>query len=129
MTVTHQALPVIQADPQQITQLIRILVSNAIRYRGPEAPLAHVSAAREGSDWVVSISDNGIGFDPAHAQNLFRAFERIHGRGVSGAGLGLASARKIVESYGGRIWADSQPGRGSRFSFTIPAAVAAHKVR
>jgi signal transduction histidine kinase len=119
-TVTHSPLPEIEADPVLIIQLFRNLIANGIKFRGPEALRIHVSARREGHEWVFSVRDNGIGLDPAEAESVFAMFKRLHPE-IPGSGIGLALCRKIVERHGGRIWADAAPGGGSTFSFTLPA--------
>jgi signal transduction histidine kinase len=121
--VTHDALPTVKGDLTLLGQVFQNLLENAIKYRGAEAPRVHV-AAREGTGkWVFSVIDNGIGIDPRHFDRLFQIFQRLH-RDESrypGLGVGLAMCKRIVENHGGRIWVESQPGRGSTFSFTLPA--------
>jgi light-regulated signal transduction histidine kinase (bacteriophytochrome) len=97
-------------------------VGNALKYRKPnEQVKIHVSAERQGDEWVISVMDNGIGFDPIHAKSIFAPFKRLHAPGeYSGSGVGLAICRRIVEGQGGRIWAESKPGEGSVFRFTLP---------
>jgi PAS domain S-box-containing protein len=119
--VTHDPLPPIVAAHNQIVRLFQNLISNAIKYRSPERkPMAHVSARSEGSQWVISIKDNGVGFAQQHADSLFAPFKRLHGQEYSGSGVGLAICRRIVENHGGRIWAESTIGEGSSFHFTLP---------
>jgi len=124
--VTHDPLPTVLADRTQLRQLLQNLIGNAIKYRGERPPRIHVSArpgenGRQGQ-WVFSVRDNGIGIDPAHFDRIFQIFQRLHSRGeYSGTGIGLAVCKKIVERHGGRIWVESQPGKGSEFFFTLPA--------
>jgi light-regulated signal transduction histidine kinase (bacteriophytochrome) len=119
--VTHDSLPMVRADPSQLARLFQNLLANGIKYRGAKAPVIHVALAGRGNEWVFSVSDNGIGFDPRHAERIFAPFKRLHTRkDYAGTGVGLAISRKIVESHGGRIWAESVPERGSVFSFTLP---------
>ncbi len=120
--VIQGRLPCILADATQIGQLLQNLIGNAIKYRGEAPPRIEITAERQGEEWLFSIRDNGIGFDPRHAERIFVIFQRLHNRDrYDGTGIGLAVCKKIVERHGGRIRAESEPGRGSCFSFTIPA--------
>jgi PAS domain S-box-containing protein len=115
-------LPVLQANPQQMAQLFENLLSNAIKFRDDRPPLIRISAERAGTDWRFCVSDNGIGFEMIYAARIFEAFKRLHGRSqYPGSGIGLALCKKIVERHGGRIWAESDPGAGSKFWFLIRA--------
>ena len=120
--ITSGPLPSLMASEATLIQLFQNLLGNALKYRSTEAPRIHVSAVREGPDWVFSVRDNGIGIDAQYSQEIFKVFKRLHGPGeYSGTGIGLAICPKIVERYGGRIWVESQRGRGSDFKFTIPS--------
>ncbi len=120
-SVTIEALPTVEADRAQMVKLLENLVSNAIKYRDAAAPQIKVSARSDGKDWTISVEDNGIGIDPKYGDKLFRMFSRLHtGEQYEGTGMGLAIAKRIVERHGGRIWFESEPGRGTTFSFTIP---------
>jgi light-regulated signal transduction histidine kinase (bacteriophytochrome) len=119
--ITHDPLPTIWADETQVTQLLLNLLGNAIKFRGDQPPRIHVSACREHAEWLFSVSDNGIGIDPKNFDRVFQVFQRLHTRrAYPGSGIGLAICKKIVERHGGRIWVESQPGRGSTMWFTIP---------
>ncbi len=118
--VTHSPLPEIEADPSLMVQLLQNLVGNAIKFRGAEAPRVHVAARRGPREWIFSVRDNGRGIDPGEAESVFTIFKRLHPE-VPGSGIGLAICRKIVERHGGRIWVESEPGRGSSFLFTLSA--------
>ena len=118
--VTHSPLPEIQADPPLINQLLQNMIVNAIKFRGAEAPRVHVAARRGPREWIFSVRDNGRGIDPGELESIFTIFKRLHPE-VPGSGIGLAICRKIVERHGGRIWVESEPGRGSNFLFTLPA--------
>ena len=120
--ITHDPLPVVEADPTQLSQLFQNLIANAIKFRREIPPVIHVSAVREGRFWVFSIQDNGIGFDAAFADRIFTIFQRLHTwKDYPGTGMGLAICQKIVERHGGSIRVESEPGRGSTFFFTLPA--------
>ncbi|GEM_PF-753754 len=118
--ITHDPLPEIFADQMQLTRLFQNLVANSIRYHGSGPPRIHVSAATRDGDYVFAVKDNGIGIDPEYKEQIFVIFQRLQGREVPGIGLGLAVAKKIVERHGGRIWLESEPGKGATFYFTIP---------
>jgi signal transduction histidine kinase len=117
--ITHGPLPVLEADPGQIVQLLRNLLSNAIKFQGNSSPRVHLSAMRRRGEWVFALQDNGIGLALEDAERIFGLFTRLHPE-LPGSGIGLAICRRIVERHGGRIWAESQPGRGSIFFFTLP---------
>lgn len=121
--VTHEPLPVILGDELQIAQVFQNLLSNALKYRNPEGrPRIHIAAKRDGDQWVLSVQDNGIGFDPQYAERIFGLFKRLHTEDYPGTGLGLAICQRIVERHGGRMWAESRLGEGATFYFTLPAA-------
>lgn len=116
------ALPEIWADCSQVTRLFQNLIGNAVKFRGQRDLFICLQAENTGPDWLFSVSDNGIGIAPEYAEVIFTIFHRLHVRSeYSGNGIGLAICKKIVEHYGGRIWVESQPGRGSTFKFTLPA--------
>jgi PAS domain S-box-containing protein len=118
-------LPVIEADAGLMAQVFQNLIANALKFRGREPPEIHISASQEAGSWVFSVKDNGIGIDPAHAERIFRMFERLHGvEEYSGSGVGLAIAKRVVERHGGRIWVESNIGTGATFRFSLPARLA-----
>jgi PAS domain S-box-containing protein len=124
--VTRDPLPTVLADEPQLGQLLQNVISNALKFRGPAPPRVHVTAARDGTHWRFAVRDNGIGIAPEHAERIFGMFQRLHARGeYPGTGIGLAVCKKIVERHGGRMWVESEPGRGATFYFTIPAHDAA----
>jgi PAS domain S-box-containing protein len=127
--VTHDPLPRVMADPGQLAQLLQNLISNALKFRGREAPVVHLSATllrpgeegAVGPEWRFSVRDNGLGIEPQYFQRIFEIFQRLHTREeYSGSGIGLAVCKRIVERHGGRIWVDSESGKGSTFHFTLP---------
>jgi PAS domain S-box-containing protein len=114
-------LPVLAIHEVHLTQLFQNLIGNALKYCGLEPPRVHISAERSDGLWKLTVADNGIGIDPAYKNQVFGIFQRLHGGGkYSGSGIGLAICQKIVQRYGGRIWVESELGRGSRFMFTLP---------
>jgi PAS domain S-box-containing protein len=121
--VTSDSLPTVTADEIMVVQLFQSLIRNSIRYRGDAAPAIHVSAVRAGERWQFQVRDNGIGIDRADAERVFDLFRRLDGKGVPRAGIGLALCRKVVERHGGRMWLESEAGRGAAFRFTIPASL------
>jgi PAS domain S-box-containing protein len=124
--VTHDELPTVAADRTQLRQLFQNLIGNAIKFRGDEQPAVHLGVEPHGEEWMFSVRDNGIGFDPKFADRIFAIFQRLHGREkYPGTGIGLAVCKKIVERHGGRIWAESQPNHGATFYFTLPTQSAA----
>jgi PAS domain S-box-containing protein len=118
--VVVHSLPCVQADRRQLTQLFQNLISNAVKFRSHDCPRVDVDAVQSGDEWEFSVADDGIGVDPSHAERVFKPFERFHGPGHEGTGIGLAICSRIVERHGGRIWVEARPGGGSVFSFTLP---------
>ena len=120
--VTADPLPTVQADPKRLSQVFMNLIENGLKYRSAQLPKVYISARPEDGRWVFSVKDNGIGFDMAYAERIFTAFERLHSGDSTykGSGIGLAIVKRIIERHGGTIWAESQPGAGSTFYFTIP---------
>lgn len=119
--VTSDALPEVSMGDAHLQQVFQNLIANAIKYRSQAPPRIHVSAENRGTAWCFSVRDNGIGIDPQYRDKIFGVFKRLHhDQRYSGTGIGLAICQRVVERYGGRIWVDSEPGKGSTFSFTIP---------
>jgi PAS domain S-box-containing protein len=121
-TITVDPLPRVLGNESQLTGLMQNLLGNAIKYRGPQPIRIEVTAEPMGNRWVVKVRDNGIGIAPAYHDQIFGLFKRLHQRSVPGTGIGLAICKKIVDGMGGRIWVESQPGKGSTFCFTAQSA-------
>ncbi len=133
-TVTVDELPAVTGDRTQLVQLFQNLIGNAIKYRGEAVPAIRIAAVSEsnrkpagteraaGEAWMFSVSDNGIGIEPRYSREIFEIFRRVPSREQThaGTGIGLAICKKIVERHNGRIWVESEPGRGSTFFFTVP---------
>lgn len=113
-------LPVVMANRQELVQLFQNLIGNAIKYRGDARPEITIACEENVHDWVFSVKDNGIGIDPQYKDKVFDMFARLHGKNAyAGTGIGLAICKKIVETHEGRIWVESEPGKGSIFLFTL----------
>jgi light-regulated signal transduction histidine kinase (bacteriophytochrome) len=118
--ITLDPLPIIYSDRLQMRQLFQNLIGNAIKYND-KTPLIHISVKKEDADWIFGVSDNGIGIKSEHYERIFQVFKRLHTKEeYDGTGIGLAICQKIVERHGGRIWIESELGKGSTFYFTIP---------
>ena len=119
--VTANELPMIMGNRSQLVQLFQNLIGNALKYHGDRLPRVQVAAARNAGEWLFSIADNGIGIDARHFDRIFEIFKRLHTQqAYPGTGIGLTLCRRVVHRHGGRIWLESQPGKGSTFFFTIP---------
>jgi signal transduction histidine kinase len=119
-SVICDPLPVLRIDAMRMSQVFRNLIGNAIKYRSEAPPEIRISATEQDGDHLISVRDNGIGIDPLYADSIFVVFKRLHGRDKAGTGVGLSVCKEIVEHHGGRIWVESQPGRGATFCFTLP---------
>jgi signal transduction histidine kinase len=119
--ITYGDLPHLAADPDRLTQLFENLLRNAIQQRGDAPPRIHVSGQQRGGEWLFAVEDNGPGIAAEDLERIFRPFERLS-RNHEGAGLGLAICQAIVTGHGGRIWAESVVGAGTKFYFTLAAA-------
>lgn len=122
-TIEVEKLPVVICNPREIHQVLQNLLSNGIKFRGEAPPKIHVSCRQEGLYWVICVRDNGIGIPQKYQEQVFRVFQRLHGRDkYPGTGIGLAICKKIIEKNGGTIWVESEAGQGSTFCFTLRAA-------
>lgn len=121
-SVTHESLPAVMGDATQLSQLFQNLISNAIKFHSEKLPKVHLSAKRTNGDWRFAVEDNGIGIEPQFFDQIFLIFRRLHGRmEYPGTGIGLAICKRIVERHGGRIWVESELGKGAKFCFTLPS--------
>jgi PAS domain S-box-containing protein len=119
--ITNDELPQVLADEIQMVQLLQNLIGNAIKFRSEDTPLIHISSLEDEAEWTISVKDNGIGIHREHQDKIFAVSRRLHPIGkYTGSGIGLAIAARIVDRHGGRIWLESDPGKGSVFYLTIP---------
>jgi signal transduction histidine kinase len=118
--VTYDPLPRIRCEPDRIGQLFENLVRNALVHRQAVAARVHINAEEQGDRWLFRVRDNGPGIESTYLGRIFEPFERLRGSQAPGPGLGLTICRVIVEKHGGRMWAESEPGSGATFFFTLP---------
>ena len=120
VNIVNDTLPKIIADELQIVRLFQNLIDNAIKFRSKESPIIEITAKKGSSKWIFSVKDNGIGIDEKYKERIFQIFQRLHTKQkYSGSGIGLSICKKIVERHGGKIWFESEPGKGSTFYFSI----------
>jgi len=121
-SVTHDRLPTVMAERSQLSRLFQNLISNALKFSGKEPPHVHISAVLNKEEWLFSVRDNGVGIRPEDTDSIFAMFKRLNGRSeYCDTGIGLAICEKIVERHSGRIWVESELGKGATFYFTIPS--------
>jgi len=120
--IESDSLPVVVGDPNQLVQLLQNLIGNSIKFRRDEPPRVRLSAERDGPRWRFAVADNGIGIPDGARDRVFQIFQRLHPMDAyPGTGIGLAIASRIVERHHGRIWIDSEVGKGATFWFSLPA--------
>ncbi len=116
-------LPEVIGNREELVRVFQNLIANAVKYGASDRiPMVTISAQRDGDFWRISVADNGIGIPADQTERIFAIFQRLHAVDVEGCGIGLASCKKVVEHHGGRIWVESEPGKGSIFFFTLPVA-------
>jgi PAS domain S-box-containing protein len=126
--ITYDLLPTVLGNESQMTRLFQNLISNSIKFRSKKKLRIHLSAEQKGNVLIFSVRDNGIGIDPKYFERIFIVFQRLHTREeYAGTGMGLAMCKKIVELHGGKIWIESEPGKGATFYFTLPVLEASAK--
>jgi signal transduction histidine kinase len=115
-------LPSIQGDAVQLMILFQNLISNAVKYRSQDRPsLVQVTAHQNADSWILCVKDNGLGFDPKEKDAIFQPFKRLRGAAhQEGAGIGLATVKRVVEAHCGKIWCGTEPGTGSAFYISLP---------
>lgn len=121
-------MPKLIANPGHLIQIFQNLIGNGLKYRGEDPPRIAVSATKGDEEWIFSVTDNGIGIAPDYHEKIFIPFKRLHGQQYPGSGVGLAICRRIVERHGGRIWVESEPGRGATFYFSVPTTTSAESI-
>ena len=121
--ITHDPLPTLKVDASQLTQVFQNLIVNALKFRGPQTPEIHVGARKQDDFWEFYVKDNGIGFKQQFADRIFNLFQRLQShKDYPGTGIGLPICKRVIERHGGKIWAESNPGEGATFYFTLPEA-------
>jgi light-regulated signal transduction histidine kinase (bacteriophytochrome) len=119
--ISRDEMPDVWGDSTLLTELYQNLIGNALKFSGDQPPIIQLTFEESDGDLVFGVKDNGIGIEPKYAQQIFQPFRRLHGRAkYEGTGIGLAICRKVVERHGGKIWVESEPGKGAHFRFTIP---------
>ena len=128
--ITHDVLPELEADPNQLTQLFQNLMGNAIKFRSRSGPKIHVSAENKDGEWRLGVQDDGIGIAPEYRERIFVIFQRLNSKQeYPGTGIGLAICKKIMDTHGGKIWVEAKAGPGTTFLFTFPRMAASNKTR
>ncbi|MDR3492442.1 MAG: ATP-binding protein [Gammaproteobacteria bacterium] len=118
-TITHDPLPIVTGDEAQLIQVFQNLIKNSIKFHGIDKPKIHISAVHKEKEWLFSVRDNGIGIDPKFKDQMFIMFKRFNTTDYPGSGMGLAVCKRIIERHNGKIWVESELGKGSTFYFTL----------
>ena len=115
VTISHNYLPTVFVDKNQMVQVFQNLINNAIKFHGQNTPNIYISAQKDNQKWKFAVKDNGIGIEPKHQKQIFKVFKRLHTRGEEypGTGIGLSIAQKIIRHHGGQIWVESELGKGT----------------
>jgi signal transduction histidine kinase len=122
-TVEVGELPCVVGDPTRLAQLFQNLIGNAVKFHSDRPPVVRLRASRQDDRWRIDVADNGIGIAPEHFEKVFQVFQRLHhSREYTGTGIGLAVCKKIVEHHGGRIWLESEVGRGTSVLIDFPVS-------
>jgi chemotaxis family two-component system sensor kinase Cph1 len=120
--ITHDKLPEVNCDPNQIVHAFSSLIDNSIKFRGASRPEIHLSAVENENEWIFSVKDNGIGIDPKQGERIFHLFKRLNGDKYAGAGVGLSICKAVIARHRGRIWLGTHTERGAIFHFSLPRA-------
>ncbi len=119
--IIDEPLPIIKGDPSQMVHIFQNLITNGIKFNDKKTPEIHISSQINRNEWLFKVSDNGIGIATEYQEKIFEIFKRLHDRQeYPGTGIGLAICQKIIERHGGKIWVESEMGKGSTFYFNIP---------
>lgn len=119
--IIDEPLPTIKGDPSQMVHIFQNLITNGIKFNDKKTPEIHISSQINRNEWLFKVSDNGIGIATEYQEKIFEIFKRLHDRQeYPGTGIGLAICQKIIERHGGKIWVESEMGKGSTFYFNIP---------
>lgn len=119
-SVTCEPLPIVRANAAHFTSVFQNLIGNALKYKSERSPRIHISVHTTDGELRFAVADNGIGIDPRYQHQIFNVFKRLHGKDIPGTGVGLAICKRVVESYGGRIWVESRAGEGATFYLGLP---------
>ena len=117
--------PEVRGSHSQLVRVFQNLITNALKFHGSDRVRIELSATQQGKECIFSVKDNGIGFDMKYADRIFTFFKRLHrAEEYPGNGIGLSVCKRIIEQHAGRIWAESQLGKGATFYFALPALAA-----